>query len=668
MTAPVLVALLALAQAPAAQPSPSAPAQVSAEEALARMPWFARLGARSLDLEVRLAVRDQVVLVPDEASFAAEVARWTPAERWPVLVEDASFAPRFVRAFKPAVVLRRGQAAAPLADAAAVRAAVDGAIARAWGGTPEAGPVAALREAGVVPAGIVAASASDPSWTAALALAAGRGQPLVWLEQPLGSSANDVVDAAAFGAFDASVRAAFETSGLSWTGLGDQLDAFTLCRRAGVRVSLAAPPGGRNPGIPADAGPFALTDALCRHPDGSRYAFAAQVHGDAVRATSMAMCSLFLRRVEAWAFDGYGGRGTAAPFEQYGFARVVPALESAGFKVRSWQGDDGTVDAWRGLLPTGISADLMFLNSSGNADFLELARSASAPSTDIPVLRRPLALQMVHSFSLQVPDAEWSVGGRWLAHGAYAYVGSVHEPFLLAFVPPSVFVDRLAALTPFLVAGRQWQGDTIPQVWRITTIGDPLMTVPAPRTVAMLPPRLAAAPAEGEADLRAQARAALERSKTAVDADAVASALADAMRDLVACGDDAVAAQLWQLARSRGPAAAAAVAPRALGPLFRAGARAAFMEAWPLVARPTAEERDMLWQLWAIDLRQTRDRAAVATLKSAVREPRLDQDARALLPAVRAVEGDAAAVEWLNGLMQRTQDAELKRRLAQLQA
>jgi hypothetical protein len=140
------------------------------------------------------------------------------------------------------------------------------------------------------------------------------------------------------------------------------------------------------------------------------------------------------------------------------------------------------------------------------------------------------------------------------------------------------------------------------------------------------------------------------------------------MHDLVACGDDAVAAQLWQLARSRGAEPAAAVAPDALGPLFRAGARASFMEAWALVPKPSFEERDMLWQMWATDLRMLRDRGMIAVLKAAVREPRLDQDAQALLPALRATEGDAAAVEWVNGLMQRTQDPEVKRRLAQLQA
>jgi hypothetical protein len=34
---------------------------------------------------------------------------------------------------------------------------------------------------------------------------------------------------------------------------------------------------------------------------------------------------------------------------------------------------------------------------------------------------------------------------------------------------------------------------------------------------------------------------------------------------------------------------------------------------------------------------------------------------------VRAVDGTAGAMEWLNGLIQRTEDADVKRRLAQLQ-
>ncbi len=649
--------------APVGQAAPARPAQ-----ALAKMPWFTRLGMRAIDVEIKLPVRDQVVLVPDEAAFIAEIARWTPTERWPVLIEDTAFAPRFIRAFKPSVVIRRAPAAEPgvaVADPSAVKSAVDGALARAWGGDPAAGGVAALRAIGLVPAGLVVASASDPAWVAALALAAGRGQPIVWLDQPLGGSADDVLDAARFTAFDAAVRAAFETSGLSWTGLGDDLDALTVCRSAAGRVALASPPGGRHPQLPPDAGPFALTDALCRHPDGSRYAFAGHVFGERVRAAYIAMSSLFLRRNDVWEFDGYAGRAAAGGFAQFSFERATAVFEEQGFRTRVWAGDDAGPTAWRSMLPKGIDADVMLVNSSGNADFFELAQSQQLPSTDVPVLRRPLALSMVHSFSLQVPDSPWSVGGRWLAHGAYAYVGSVHEPFLMAFVPPALVAERLAALAPFLVAGRQWPGDFLPQVWRVATIGDPLMTVPPPKTVAMLPGRIAAAEVEPAEDVRAAARAALERMKSATAAADVASAAADAMRALVLTGDDRVAAQLLDLCRSRG--AGEAVAPLALGSIFRAGTRAQFMQAWPLVKSPSDEERDMLWQLWSVDLAALADPATVKALKAAVRGPKLHQDAQALLPGVRNTEGGVAAMEWLNSLIQRATDAEVKRRLAQLQ-
>lgn len=91
------------------------------------------------------------------------------------------------------------------------------------------------------------------------------------------------------------------------------------------------------------------------------------------------------------------------------------------------------------------------------------------------------------------------------------------------------------------------------------------------------------------------------------------------------------------------------------------------MDAWALAKAPTDEERDMLWQLWALDLPALRDRAAVAVLKAAVREPRLDMDAKALVKAVRAVDGAVAADRWLNDLIARAKDPDTKRTLAQLQ-
>lgn len=75
----------------------------------------------------------------------------------------------------------------------------------------------------------------------------------------------------------------------------------------------------------------------------------------------------------------------------------------------------------------------------------------------------------------------------------------------------------------------------------------------------------------------------------------------------------------------------------------------------------------MLWQLWSTDLPTLSDAAAVQVLKAAVRGPKFHQDAQALLPGVRNTEGASAALEWVNSLIQRAADAEVKRRLAQLQ-
>ena len=644
-------------------------AQDSAPPAAAQpMPWFTKLGTRALDVELRLGVVDRVVLVPDEATYLDELSRWTRKDRWPVLflgggdAEDDADAARFIRAFRPSQVVRRSSVGAAPAPSA-LPAACDAAIARAWDGDPQAGSVKALQASKLVPPGIVVASASDPAWTAAVALAAGRGQPLVWIDAGAGGP-NDVLPTDAFRALDAAVRQAFAGSGLSYAALGDDLDALTLCRALPVRVDLPAPPGGRNPQLPKDVAPLSLTDSLCRNDDGSRYAFVGQVFGDRSRAAYVAMCSLFLRRADAWMFDGYAQR-QGGMFPAYGFGDVSPFLSQAGFRTRAWQGADGTMAAWRSILPKGVDADVLFVNSSGNADFFEMEPKSLGWSTDIPVLRRPVMLSMVHSFSLQSPAAAWTVGGRWIDHGAYGYVGSVHEPFLTAFVPPSAVAQRLAALTPFLVAGRQWPGDPIPQAWRVATLGDPLVTLPSPKLLAMVPPRIAApAPGDGCVDVRAEARAALERTKSA-DSAALPAEFRTAMRDLALAGDDAVASQLWKVAKAKG--AGAAVARCALGPLFRAGPRADFMDAWAMAADPTAEQRDMLWQLWAVDLPSLRDRAAIAALKAAIRAPRLDMDASALAPAVRATEGAGAAGAWLNSLIDRAPDADTKRRLAALQ-
>ncbi|MHC4652009.1 MAG: hypothetical protein ACYTES_14305, partial [Planctomycetota bacterium] len=69
--------------------------------------WAAVLGARVAQVNRAFPTVDQVVLVPDEATYVEELSRWSPQGRWPVLFADDRLAPMFIRRFKPAHVIRR---------------------------------------------------------------------------------------------------------------------------------------------------------------------------------------------------------------------------------------------------------------------------------------------------------------------------------------------------------------------------------------------------------------------------------------------------------------------------------------------------------------------------------------------------------------------------------
>jgi hypothetical protein len=653
-------ALLAIAFASVAlgmQQAPSAPP--------IQPPWFRLLGVRSLEMQASLPVIDQVVLVPDAATYIDEVSRWTTQARWPVLIEDNAFAPRFVRAFKPAVVLRRASVRSGADPAGAeLRAKVESAIAKAWDGQASDTVANAYKNVGLTPAGIVAASTSDPAWTAALALAAGRGQLIAWIDGDYGGLSTQLT-AAQFTQLESAVNAAFESSGLPWNSLGDKLEAFTLCRNVALRANIPDPPGGWNSRLPPrGTGPIAVTDALCRTPTGGRYAFAGQICGDSTRAAYAAMCSLFLSRTSLWMFDGYGDR-TDEMFAQYGFGKAAEAMSAQGFSVAVTQGAKATAAAWKSLLPAALDADVVMVNSAGNSDFFQIGQHDNLWSTLVPLLNRPVALSMVHSFSLQMPDQQETVGWRWLEHGVYAYVGSVHEPYVVAFVPPRVVLERVLNGTPFLIASRQWEGDIIPQTWRIATLGDPLMTIASPAILKQMGARKPAvqpvAPDGGYVELRALAKSSMEATRTATDG----AAYAQALRALLLLGDDKIAAQLFAIAHGKGQGPA--VARDALGPLFRMKDRDGFMKAWILVDAPSNEDRDMLWALWAGGLGSPPDRAAATALQRAVRTPRADMDASFLVDPLKRLIGREAVAAWINQLIAAERDPDGKRRLAELQ-
>ena len=686
----LVAAATALAQAPvpAAQATPQPAAQAApqgappgAPQGAQQIPWPITLGLRVIQVPLRVPVINRVVIVPDEATYLDEISRWSLAGRWPVLIEDNFFAPMFVRAFKPESVVRRAAAAPLPADRTAQQAAVAQAISNAWrapqGVPPGTGPVPgapmaaptepsalaplqAFKAVGFEPCGMVFASMGDPAWTAAVALAAAHGQPIGWIDQDLGAPWSSMPAASVVDLSDTIERAVAAT-GLSWQARGDAIDAVTLCRTASGRA--AVPPGMRFK-LPQGASvkpdeAVSLTDALCRNADGSRWGVAGWIFGDSTRSAYMAMSALFLDRTSALCFNGYQSDGQ---WGRYGMTEAVEMFKQAGLEVTLIDGPQATGASWINLAMGGISPDVLLVNTSGNVDFFDLWGQSRMRPEQIPIANRPLAMQFIHSWSLGTPEVVDTVGGRWLDHGVYAYVGSVWEPFLSAFVPPVLFTERFINLVPFGWCAR-WTDGPMDALWRVTVIGDPLMTTFGPKRDR--PPRATPAALDagrGEVEMKDAAREALVAAKDS----GTAADYARAMRALVLAGDDALAAQVWAVAQSKG--AGAECASDAMGPLFRtkdADGVVAAMRAMP-AGRATLRDRDMLWQLWTPTLPSLRDPATLEWFATQVREKRPYID---LIPLRGAMERAGVQEKWIEAVTlwrARTRDDEAKTELNKL--
>ena len=122
-----------------------------------------RQAARSWkrSLRSRREVVDQVCLVPDVGTFFEAIAAWDERSFFPILIDEPAWTLPFIRAFRPARVVRhesRSRPAAPAVEAAAEGAAdgreaawsrAAGAVARAW--TRPSRSAVALPDAGLPP-------------------------------------------------------------------------------------------------------------------------------------------------------------------------------------------------------------------------------------------------------------------------------------------------------------------------------------------------------------------------------------------------------------------------------------------------------------------------------------------------------------------------------------
>ncbi|WP_293251609.1 MULTISPECIES: hypothetical protein [unclassified Microcoleus] len=421
-------------------------------------PWPVQTGLRVGLIRENIPTVNRIVLVPDEATFLAAIQKWNLKGHWPILIEDQKYAPMFLQRFQPEEIVRLPSIKQELPKNQKLQQLMLKATAAAWNATNRETLKAKWRELGWEPPGAVITSENDPARSAAVALAAARGEPLVFLEGNFGKP-NDNLNTAQWKNLQTAVTKAVESTGYFYSQLGDAIDTITIVRQLAVKYQSPQKQDEQ----------LAVTDGLGRHPNGERWAAAGWIYGSQVRSIYQAMCAIFLDSETVMLYDSYPKEGNWGKYEM---ESAASGLKTIGLNVELVQKPESTLQQWRSLASKPWTFDLILMNSKGYPKSFQVG-DGDASVEDIPKLQFPAAIHMIHSWSAADPDDASTVAGRWLENGAYAYVGSVNEPLLSAFIPPKIMVDRLKRGAPFLIAARQLESPP----WKVATIGDPLMSI-----------------------------------------------------------------------------------------------------------------------------------------------------------------------------------------------
>jgi hypothetical protein len=615
------------------------------------LPPPVRLGARVETVRRAWPVLPIVVIVRDEASYLEALAHWTVLARYPVLIDNGTAEARediarFVRAFQPRQVVRWSApaGAAWLADPAQRRAAIESTIHRVWSrplpgeensptiDSPEQ-LIARWTQIGVVPPGIILADPADSAWPAAAALALGRLQPIGWTTTR--GTLGGTLSTEEYEELVEQTEHAAQATGLLWRQIGDQIDAITLCLNIPAKVQMDA------------STILATTDLLGRirpvptaAPDDAerpvlRWAWTGQVAGTEAQSAYIAMCSLFLATTSAWLFDGYPDD---QPWSFFDATVAADCLRQVGVDVTLDDKPRQDLAQWRRRTSSGIRAGLIAVNTKGMGNEFHLLEGRGRPG-DVPHLNIPSAVYLVHSFSASSLGARETVAARWLERGAYAYCGSVHEPFLNGFVPTPIFAARMVSTFPWGAAVRMDEN----QPWKIATLGDPLLALgPAAQRVG----EDVSLPLERAADLEEALRTALAGSR-----------FDQALTALNLLGRDQQAARLAAaLLREQPEAVTAGAADAALMPVFRMDDLETFVALYGRLSPGHASSgwrRDALWHMAHPRLSATRSRALVELLAAHLRPDQMGRDAGELAGPLARLTSAAGA----EAMLRRARDA-----------
>ena len=403
-------------------------------------------------------VVDQVCLVPDVPAFFEAIANWDEHYFFPILIDEPAWTLPFLRAFRPARVVRvpgAKQARRIATRAGRSRGCLvesrDSAVARAWSGLsgPDdtlASPVLLPRELGATPPGIVLSAPEAPMLAGAVALAAGRFEPLVRVNESPGGpgGSGDSSPPKRFGEvlglvqalqFARSVESRVAAVVPRYDQLGDKCDFLTIADEWPYRYSCEV-------GDELHRGLYALDDLIGRRIElgvrgpwfektRRRWAYTGRLLGDSAASVARAMGSLFLQPGSTLLWNTYQGAKPWSDFTMNTAAReLAPAFKGGGTIVER-SGEAASLANWHQMVDPVNRFGMVLINSSGGPDWFRISGGMGRPA-DIP-RSVPANVAMIHSFSAADPTDPQTIAGRWLAQGAFNYFGAVYEPYLLSF-------------------------------------------------------------------------------------------------------------------------------------------------------------------------------------------------------------------------------------------
>lgn len=419
---------------------------------------------------------DVVCLVPNRETFLKVLAQWDDKHYFPILFDDTEYAAKFIRAFRPKKVVRFPERPAPLPDDAiwvqSLTALVSAILAPGNKPTaPVRGNLFWIRDNPNLPGiaqsrspGIVLTKGGNDS-IAAAALAAGRRQGLMlW---PENKGWRDILTLEEASGRANGLNQLIKETKVEFEKLGDDIDFVTLVGDLPYRYQTPD-------GVNCVDDMFARTAEKDSAP---RWGYVGRITGSLESMIYKVMCGLFLDPAEALLFSGYDSKDE--PFKPYAQIGANARLSQFGLKTEIF--GDGSPGIWQTAFFPKNDAGMLFINTSGSPTSFNL-KGGTGSTWDVP-WSVPARIHIIHSFSAADASDPYTIAGRWLANGAYAYFGSVYEPYLQSFRSPGLIADALTSGYPWAAAVRQNPGrEPFGNPWRLIVFGDPMMTARKPGT------------------------------------------------------------------------------------------------------------------------------------------------------------------------------------------